>query len=844
MPPPTSATEFAALLERSKLLPPERIEQVVREFHATDEESESATKLAEFLVREKLITEFHAEQLLSGRHRGFVIGGYKILRLIGSGGMGRVYLAEHMIMRRHVALKILPKTKSDDLSALGRFQREARAVAALNHPNIVQAYDIDQDRGLHYMVMEYIDGKNVQEFVKAFGPIPWPLAADYVCQVATGLQHAHESGLVHRDIKPGNVLIEKAGTAKVLDMGLAVFSFEKDIDSLTITYNENVLGTADYLSPEQALDSHNVDIRADIYGLGGTFYFMLAGGTPFPDGTIAQKLLWHQNKDPKPIEAFVPDIPPPVAKILRKMMAKKPANRFSRPIDVAAALKPFAARVNRPFDQAVVGRAVAKAIRNLRKPSDGGPAEGNAARSEPPVADRVDPSPSVSPTTTAINDKGDDSTTKTRRTAAPLQKELPWQNTESTTEPRGEIDPSIDARTGRSAIPTDEGQGSTVQQRSELTDRQAVGDRDESNEGDSAELMSGSDFLHALADSAAAASPSSRKIWSNSEPTKFRRLAMILAVVVITAIAVVSGIRLAQTGFHDSAPISPNPISPQQNPSVEPKRIDQALSDVDETRIVRVKNHHYIEHLQITPEFYSLGVGVTLDGVTLQGESRQGVVVQAQAMPLVTIEDTRNFIVRDLTLDGDGKEGPVVVIGGPGVSGVKFENVTVRNFTGDGIHILDADGLRGPIQLENVRIVPSDASGAAIVIGSSSSTEAAGKSSNVRIIGCEIGGGEAGFGTGIDIRQPIESVMIEMTTFSKGRTGILLSAPKADWKQLRVSENTFEEIEVGGAVANGIDPKVLEKDVTGFRNTPGFPTFPRVDNSTPKTKTKVNAKKK
>src|SRR5262249_50912874 len=210
-------------------------------------------------------------------------GTYRVLERLGWGGMGLVYLCEHKLMRRRVAVKGLPSAKSKDPAALDRFQREARAVAALDHPNIVHAYDIDQDESLHFLVMEYVDGASLQEIVKKVGPMDVHRAAHYMQQTCLGLEHAHDAGLVHRDIKPGNILVDRSGVVKVLDMGLARF-FNDEEDILTKKYDENVLGTADYLAPEQALDSHGVDIRADIYSLGATFYFLLTGRTPFGEG--------------------------------------------------------------------------------------------------------------------------------------------------------------------------------------------------------------------------------------------------------------------------------------------------------------------------------------------------------------------------------------------------------------------------------------------------------------------------------------------------------------------------------------------------------------------------------
>ena len=214
-------------------------------------------------------------------------------------------------------------------------------MAALDHPNIVRAYDIDQDEKLHFLVMEHVDGASLQEIIKRTGPMEVLRACHYMRQAALGLQHAHESaGLVHRDIKPGNILVDRNGIVKVLDMGLARFFHDED-DILTKKYDENVLGTADYLAPEQALDSHGVDIRADIYSLGATFYWCLTGRTPFAEGTVAQKLIWHQTRKPKEIRSIRPDVPEEILTIIDKMMAKDPGQRYATPQAVAEALAPW-----------------------------------------------------------------------------------------------------------------------------------------------------------------------------------------------------------------------------------------------------------------------------------------------------------------------------------------------------------------------------------------------------------------------------------------------------------------------------------------------------------------------
>jgi serine/threonine protein kinase len=296
-------------------------------------------KLAERLVQDGLLTHFQAEQFLQGKCRRFTIGNYKVLERIGAGGMGIVFLCEHKFMRRRAAVKILPTAQSNDPSALQRFYREARAVAALDHPNIVRAYDIDQEDNLHFLVMEYVDGSSLQEVVHRVGRLDPIRAAHYISQAALGLQHAHEAaGLVHRDIKPGNIIVDRNGVVKVLDLGLARFFYDEE-DLLTKKLDENVLGTADYLAPEQALDSHSVDIRGDIYSLGGTFYFCLTGQPPFAEGEVAHKLMWHQTRQPKPIFVFRPDVPEHMIAVVNKMMAKDPKERYQTPLEVAEALQ-------------------------------------------------------------------------------------------------------------------------------------------------------------------------------------------------------------------------------------------------------------------------------------------------------------------------------------------------------------------------------------------------------------------------------------------------------------------------------------------------------------------------
>jgi serine/threonine protein kinase len=341
MPAPTTIDEFLELVRKSGVVDDKRLTGHIDKLRATGPLPAEPIRLAEQLMRDGVITRFQAEQFLQGKWRRFTLGKYKVLERLGAGGMGSVYLCEHMLMRRRVAVKVLPAAKAEDSSSLERFYREARAVAALDHPNIVRAYDIDQDNDLHFLVMEHVDGSSLQEIIKRAGPMDVIRAAHYIRQAGLGLQHAHETaGLIHRDIKPGNILVDRNGIVKILDMGLARF-FHDEEDQLTKKHDESVLGTADYLAPEQALDSHAVDIRADIYSLGATFYFCLTGRTPFAEGTVAQKLIWHQTRAPKPIRSFRPEVPEGIVAVIDRMMAKDVGQRYQAPQEIADALMPW-----------------------------------------------------------------------------------------------------------------------------------------------------------------------------------------------------------------------------------------------------------------------------------------------------------------------------------------------------------------------------------------------------------------------------------------------------------------------------------------------------------------------
>lgn len=335
-----SVNQFVDYIQRSGLVEEDRLAQALDDYKRSHdgELADDSEGLADFLITANLLTRWQCDKLLNRQYKGFHLGKHKLLGHLGSGGMSSVFLAEHRLMHRLAAIKVLPKKRVSDSSYLERFKLEAQATARLDHPNIVRAYDVDNEGDHHYLVMEYVPGRDLQTVVRQQGPLDYETAANYIVQAAEGLQYAHDKGLIHRDVKPANLLVDGNGVVKLLDLGLALFS-DDDRASLTIVHNENVLGTADYLAPEQAINSHNVDSRADVYGLGCTFYFLLTGHAPFPTGSLPQRIAKHQTQMPEDIRDERPDCPEELCDICFKMMQKSPKDRFQKIGEVAVSLR-------------------------------------------------------------------------------------------------------------------------------------------------------------------------------------------------------------------------------------------------------------------------------------------------------------------------------------------------------------------------------------------------------------------------------------------------------------------------------------------------------------------------
>jgi serine/threonine-protein kinase len=310
--------------------------------------------LGKVVYKRGLLTRYQVSAVARGKAKELRVGPYLLLDRLGEGGMGTVFKARHVHLNRLVALKIIRKDRLASATAVRRFYQEVAAAGQLTHPNIILAFDAQEaGDGRHFFAMELVDGPDLARLVRDRGPLPVWQACDYVRQAALGLQHAHDAGLVHRDIKPGNLLVaghtdDEAGTVKVLDLGLALLDEAAYAGERHMTRAGQVLGTPDYLAPEQAVDAHRVDGRADIYSLGCTLYFLLAGRPPFSAESMAATLLRHQNEEVKPVRRLRDDVPKALDDVLLRMVAKAPEDRFASAAEVAEALAPFARGEHRP----------------------------------------------------------------------------------------------------------------------------------------------------------------------------------------------------------------------------------------------------------------------------------------------------------------------------------------------------------------------------------------------------------------------------------------------------------------------------------------------------------------
>lgn len=341
-----TSDEFLDLLEKSGLLPERKVAGIAEDLGR--EGALSGNELAKRLIRQQLITRYQAGRLLDGHYRGFFIDNYRLLEVLGAGGMGRVYLARNTQTGQDVALKILSEKHKHDAGMLARFRLEARAGLTLEHPNIVRTYELRQSEGGFgnwYLVAEFVEGISFQELLLHQGLLNWPQACDFIRQAAEALRHAHAAGLVHRDIKAANLLVDHEGHVKILDFGLALLHDENESEfSLTMIFGHDCIGTLEYMAPEQARASQTVDGRADLYSLGVTLFWLMTGAFPFRNGAATLNpeqyaAAWEQARRKLPKE-----LPAELVTVLSRMLAREPEQRYQSAAEVSKALTPFAQR--------------------------------------------------------------------------------------------------------------------------------------------------------------------------------------------------------------------------------------------------------------------------------------------------------------------------------------------------------------------------------------------------------------------------------------------------------------------------------------------------------------------
>ncbi len=336
----TSSDQFLKTLSDSTLLTADQLAVAYQQAQSDPDPQ----RLADSLVRQELVTDWQAQRLLAG-NRQFLLGNYKLLDILGRGGMGTVYRAEHVGLRRQVALKVMSRRYLKDSRATLRFLSEIRTIADLDHPNIVRALDADCENDRYFLVMEYVPGRSLEQWLDEPGRFFLGWAAECIRQTALGLEHAAARQVIHRDIKPSNLMVpenpgENQPLVKLLDFGLAYSLGE--MENFDVTQPGRTVGTLDYMAPEQSVSSRDIDPRTDIYSLGCVFYHLLTGRLPFEGRSAVERLTKRLTQQAPPPSRHRPDLPRGIDRILGKMLERDRDRRFGSPREVADALEPYA----------------------------------------------------------------------------------------------------------------------------------------------------------------------------------------------------------------------------------------------------------------------------------------------------------------------------------------------------------------------------------------------------------------------------------------------------------------------------------------------------------------------
>ena len=766
---PPAVDAFLACLRQSEVVPKAKLKAF---FADRADASEDPRVLASDLVKAGLLTGWQAEKILAGRCRGFRLGSYNLLGLLGKGGMSAVYLGEHVVMKRRCAIKVLPAKLVGGGSHLERFLREARAVAALDHPNIVRAYDVASEgsgkNATHYFVMELVEGRSLYDLVKRDGPPPADRVREIGRESAKGLAHAHAAGIVHRDVKPGNILLAKTGAVKVTDLGLA--RGEDEELSLTVAHDEKVLGTADYLAPEQALDSHSVDHRADIYGLGCTLYFSLCGHGPFTEGTLTQRLMAHQKTPPPPIETLVDDVPEYLAAAIARMLEKKPEDRFQTMDEVAAALTdPTVGDEGGPPSHA---SRVDTAVEQQTEPelSDflaGLPAEAGSAARSGIVAERGSGTGDTRSATRADRRSG-------RRTGRPNADPSPAPAPAPAPEPPSETGSEPGSRSGAFDFLTEVDGGA---------DRSGAG----SGVGSGVRPADGADGGSGVPAFDAPTPPVGRgnrrgrrgrpgrdeptpvpadELEDDAEapPSKPKWLWIAAAVGGLVTAAVAAAVLW---GGGDEGRVNPEPVelgTDDDGPLVvggdQFPTLASALAhvrdldpaDAAEVQVIRLPAGVLAERLEVDNTGFAYP-----SGLSIVGDPAGTTLRPTDGLPAVLLKGPlTRFTLEDLTVDAGDRAVAVELSGF--LNDVRLSGLTIENLSGTGLALTDvgSDGLR----IENLKVAAQDGAVGVRIAGSGAS--------RVTFTGGSVAGAGVGFGFAADA----ERVTLEAVAIGPGGVGV------------------------------------------------------------------------